>query len=299
MNSSKTIKEYEYWYSKCMNFHFENLKEYREEIKIKFSFLKFINNQQTRSTQNKILAALKYQFNNMFEEEISYIENNIVWKKNVVYKKESLSQTQIDHILNNVKFTDDEKLACWIPLLTGARIEEVQKIIDAWLNSENKNNDKMILLITGKGSKPGKIYLEKTILELLNDLLNSKFDFVRFTNLHVRSITNFCNTGLKKCNICSGTHALRRTFATSLYRNGARIEFISFLLRHNDIRTTMEYIGICSDEIFDAIETIYENNFELINKNNFREKYNELFLLNQKQAKLIENQRNELKKYGN
>lgn len=290
MNSPKTIKEYEYWYSKCVHFSFKNSNEYTEE----YCFLRFINEQQTRSTQNKILASLKYKMN---PKKISYIENNIVWKKNIVDKKESLSQKQIDHVLKNFEFTDDEKLACWIPLLTGARIEEVQKIIDAWLNSENKNNDKMIILITGKGSKPGKIYLEKTILELLNNLLNNKFDFVRFTNLHVRSITNFCNTGLKKCNICSGTHALRRTFATSLYRNGARIEFISFLLRHNDIKTTMEYIGICSDEIFDAIETIYENNFELINKNNFREKYNELFLLNQKQAKIIEKQREIIKNY--
>jgi integrase len=53
-------------------------------------------------------------------------------------------------------------------------------------------------------------------------------------------------------------HALRRTFGRTLYRRGVPIADIAKLLGHEDIRTTVKYLGIGDDDMREAMDKIDE-----------------------------------------
>ncbi len=51
-----------------------------------------------------------------------------------------------------------------------------------------------------------------------------------------------------------GTHTFRRSCATLLYRKGVNIVTISKILGHSNIETTMRYIGINAEDIFEGLK---------------------------------------------
>ena len=58
-------------------------------------------------------------------------------------------------------------------------------------------------------------------------------------------------------------HTLRRTFGRTMYRAGTPIEAISKIYGHEDIRTTVAYLGIDLDDMNAALEKMYEYQQEL------------------------------------
>ena len=52
-------------------------------------------------------------------------------------------------------------------------------------------------------------------------------------------------------------HTLRRTFGRNLYHAGTPIETISKLYGHEDIQTTLRYIGVNLDDMSDALGKLY------------------------------------------
>lgn len=53
-------------------------------------------------------------------------------------------------------------------------------------------------------------------------------------------------------------HTLRRTFGRTLYRAGIPIETISKLYGHDDVKTTIRYLGIDLDDMGSALARMYE-----------------------------------------
>ncbi len=60
-----------------------------------------------------------------------------------------------------------------------------------------------------------------------------------------------------------GNHTLRRTFGRNLYHAGTPIETISKLYGHEDIQTTLRYIGVNLDDMSDALSKLYVHQMNL------------------------------------
>ena len=52
-------------------------------------------------------------------------------------------------------------------------------------------------------------------------------------------------------------HCLRHTFITELIKNGININYVKELAGHSDIKTTMNYIHIITDDLRKAVNSIY------------------------------------------
>ena len=60
-----------------------------------------------------------------------------------------------------------------------------------------------------------------------------------------------------------GNHTLRRTFGHNLYHAGVPIETISKLYGHEDIVTTMHYIGVDLDDMSGALQNLYRHQISM------------------------------------
>ncbi|MFA6813573.1 MAG: tyrosine-type recombinase/integrase [Bacteroidaceae bacterium] len=61
-------------------------------------------------------------------------------------------------------------------------------------------------------------------------------------------------------------HTLRRTFGRNLYHAGIPIETIAALYGHNNIKTTLEYIGINLEDMDDALAKLYKHQLAMSEK---------------------------------
>jgi integrase len=64
-------------------------------------------------------------------------------------------------------------------------------------------------------------------------------------------LNSFCFEVKSDVNVMFGTHSLRRTKATLIYRRTGNLRAVQLLLGHTKIESTVRYLGI---EIDDAIE---------------------------------------------
>lgn len=58
-------------------------------------------------------------------------------------------------------------------------------------------------------------------------------------------------------------HTLRRTFGRTAYRAGIPIETIAKLLGHEDVKTTIRYLGIDLDDMGAALSRMYAYQYDL------------------------------------
>ena len=58
-------------------------------------------------------------------------------------------------------------------------------------------------------------------------------------------------------------HTLHRTFGRTAYRAGIPIETIAKLLGHEDVKTTIRYLGIDLDEMGAALSRMYAYQYDL------------------------------------
>lgn len=97
---------------------------------------------------------------------------------------------------------------------------------------------KLEALVAQEKLKLGEAYTE-------NDLL---FPSETGTYIHPRNLLRSWERALEKANIpYRKFHALRHTYATTLFENGASILTVSRLLGHSSIRTTEIYTHILED----------------------------------------------------
>ena len=106
--------------------------------------------------------------------------------------------------------------------------------------------------ITGKTRKSIADWIEKAQLQGSNYLFPSRLH--KSAHLSVRQYARIVESwvlgiGLDPCSY--GTHSLRRTKATLLYRRTKNLRAVQLLLGHSKLDSTVRYLGI---EIDDALE---------------------------------------------
>ncbi|HPD08928.1 MAG TPA: site-specific integrase, partial [Methanomassiliicoccales archaeon] len=62
----------------------------------------------------------------------------------------------------------------------------------------------------------------------------------------------------KRIGVKFSNHDLRRTFGRRMFRSGVPIEEISSILGHEEIKTTLKYLGLEHDDLTHAMKKAFE-----------------------------------------
>ncbi|RPI17178.1 MAG: site-specific integrase [Ignavibacteriae bacterium] len=273
-----------------INFEFKTMKVYTTTLN---NFINFLGNIQVK--QLTVLGMEKYKSyrSNLVSKTTINIEIrtliaafNIAVKLNLIIQnpikgikqftipqkdKLSFSSEEINLILlkiHNENFRNLIKFA----LLTGCRLNEI-------LNIQLKDIDfiKLVLTIRNKPDfkiKTGKIRyipISDHLLEVIQSILSHSGNVIElsepekylFTNnmgrkLFGNHVSKLFKKYLRTVSLPEKFHfhCLRHTFITNLIKNGVNINFTKQLAGHSDIKTTMGYIHIETEDLRDAVNMI-------------------------------------------
>ena len=183
----------------------------------------------------------------------------------------SFSQEEIKLIINNIDDVTLKNIVIF-GLLTGCRLNE---ICNVQLNDIDFEN--LTLRIRNKPNfktKTGKIRnipisdelnnLLKSILNTENNIINlyepERYLFLtkRIAQHRKDCVTMSFKKVLRKLNLPEKFHfhCLRHTFITQLIKNGVNINYVKEIAGHSDIKTTMNYIHIVTEDLREAVNKI-------------------------------------------
>ena len=194
----------------------------------------------------------------------------------LITQKEKLAftETELKFIINNiseVKLLNIVLFACY----TGCRLNEILNVQWKDINIEEKT-----LTIRNKENfktKTGKIRqipISEKFFELLNSILDQKPDdkilsfynpenYVFLNTINRKFIPSFVSMKfkkvLRKLNFPEKFHfhCLRHTFITNLIKSGVNINYVKEIAGHSEIKTTMNYIHIVTEDLRSAVNKIH------------------------------------------
>lgn len=164
-------------------------------------------------------------------------------KKENVWKP--LTNNQFEQVKNKHALVD-------LFLATGARIAEVNYLINNW-----KNEDAIAIPKKGTGGTKCIIYLSKYAMELLPKVQASYKGYTEKT-IYLKVCEFGENFGLD-----IHPHMLRATFASQLIQNGVDLVRIQTLMNHSDISTTSKYIVFDERNLRAATECMFNPDYHL------------------------------------
>ena len=135
---------------------------------------------------------------------------------------------------------------------TGCRISEVTE-----LNRDDINLQTLEVVVTGKGDKQRKVYMDEVSGMLLKAYLESRKDDNEALFAGARGerlMPNGVRSMLKDLAKLAGVehvhpHKFRRTLATNLNRRGMPIQEVAAILGHEKLDTTMKYIVLDKSQV--------------------------------------------------
>ena len=146
-----------------------------------------------------------------------------------------------------------DRLIIALLVATGARVSEVCSI-----KRDNINLEKQTVKIFGKGRKERVVPIPPVVIERLHEYITQdnpqgEFLFPANNQLGYQGIRNLEKTFRRLCKRLGirpiTPHGLRHFYATSMLKNGARIEVVSRLLGHTSVAVTDQtYVHIGQEE---------------------------------------------------
>jgi site-specific recombinase XerD len=135
---------------------------------------------------------------------------------------------------------------------TGCRISEVTE-----LNRDDINLQTLEVVVTGKGDKQRKVYMDEVSGMLLKAYLESRKDNNEALFAGARGerlMPNGVRAMLKDLAKLAGVehvhpHKFRRTLATNLNRRGMPIQEVAAILGHEKLDTTMKYVVLNDSDL--------------------------------------------------
>ena len=227
------------------------------------------------ATVNIDILTLKAIFNIAVRFEWISINPVISVKKLSIPEKEflSFSYTQLKHIISNIQNTNLKNIVL-VGAYTGCRLNEIINLqwndvnfADRILTIRNKDN------FNTKTGKVRNIPLSNDLTKLFNDILKLdgadnilnyfNLDSYIFKNLSgYRYSKNYISMKfkaiLRKLNFDEKFHfhCLRHTFISSLIKSGVNINYVREIAGHSEIRTTMNYVHIKTEDLREAMNKI-------------------------------------------
>lgn len=237
-----------------------------------FKFLDYCNNERdnSKSTRSRKISALKGYFN-YITTKMNLIEVNPMEPVEAPKKKKSLPKyltlEQSIALLNSVDGENKERDYCILTIFLncGLRVAELCS-----LDISDINFDEKTMIVTGKGDKERKIYLNKACINAINAYLrvrphdgvidrNALFLSRLNKRMGRQAVQNMVYKYLAKIGLDGGgysVHKLRHTAATLMYQHGnVDVLVLKEVLGHENLATTEIYTHLLDSQLREAAKS--------------------------------------------
>ncbi len=240
---------------------YKNLQE--DHINQYISFL--FQRKMRSSSVNRKISSIKSFY--IFLVKRNFVKNSplndLVTPKQEKYLPESMSEAEVDKLLNSPDVTNkiENRDKAMIEMLyaTGMRISELVN-----LKITDIDMKRCVVKVFGKGSKERLVPFGETALDSLKSYLNdreqssSKEIFLSNRGKKMSRIAFWqrVKVYLIRENLKNSIspHTLRHAFATHLLNRGADLRSVQLLLGHSDLSTTQIYTHIAKQRLSDVLK---------------------------------------------
>jgi len=265
--SNNTVKAYEADISSFFQWldnedlKYKNLQE--DHINQYISFL--FKRKMRSSSVNRKISSIKSFY--IFLVKRNFVKNSplndLVTPKQEKYLPESMSEAEVDKLLNSPDVTNkiENRDKAMIEMLyaTGMRISELVN-----LKITDVDMKRCVVKVFGKGSKERLVPFGETALDSLKSYLNDREQSSSkeiFLSNRGKKMTRVAfwqrvKVYLIRENLKNSIspHTLRHAFATHLLNRGADLRSVQLLLGHSDLSTTQIYTHIAKQRLSDVLK---------------------------------------------
>jgi len=223
-------------------------------------YLHYLRNDRnlSPSTVNSCNSALRFLFEITLEKSLIY--RRIPRLKDPILLPTVLTKDEIEAIFSSA---NNLKHKCILMTIygSGLRLSEAASLKISDIDSKNMR----IFIEQGKGKKDRYVLLSQVNLEILREYWKQykpKFwlfeGYEKNSRISTRAIQDAFKKHLKKASINkkASVHTLRHSFATHLLENGTSIFYISKLLGHSTLWTTMRYLHVATTDILKTMSPL-------------------------------------------
>ena len=265
--SNNTVKAYEADISSFFQWldnedlKYKNLQE--DHINQYISFL--FQRKMRSSSVNRKISSIKSFY--IFLVKRNFVKNSplndLVTPKQEKYLPESMSEAEVDKLLNSPDVTNkiENRDKAMIEMLyaTGMRISELVN-----LKITDVDMKRCVVKVFGKGSKERLVPFGETALDSLRSYLNereqssSKEIFLSNRGKKMTRVAFWQRVKIylirENLKNSISPHTLRHAFATHLLNRGADLRSVQLLLGHSDLSTTQIYTHIAKQRLSDVLK---------------------------------------------
>ena len=265
--SNNTVKAYEadissfFQWLDNKDLKYKNLKE--DHINQYISFL--FQRKMRSSSVNRKISSIKSFY--IFLVKRNFVKNSplndLVTPKQEKYLPESMSEAEVDKLLNSPDVTNkiENRDKAMIEMLyaTGMRISELVN-----LKITDVDMKRCVVKVFGKGSKERLVPFGETALDSLRSYLNereqssSKQIFLSNRGKKMTRVAFWQRVKIylirENLKNSISPHTLRHAFATHLLNRGADLRSVQLLLGHSDLSTTQIYTHIAKQRLSDVLK---------------------------------------------
>ena len=263
--SFRTLKAYKWAFRHFLLYYNEiDPKEITKEQITDYLLHKITKDHISESTQNQIINAIKFYYENVLEQE------RTVYRIPRPKRKQSLPQVlsveEVNKILNalpNIK----HRSILMLVYSAGLRLGEVVRMrIEDILIDQNK-----VYVKAGKNKKDRYTLLSKQLLSILEEyktIYKPKywlFEGQTGGQYSESSIQSIFRKAAKKANVgdYATLHTLRHSFATHLLEQGVDIRYIQELLGHSRLETTVIYTHVAQNHLNNIVSPLDKMKLEV------------------------------------
>ena len=240
---------------------YKNLQE--DHINQYISFL--FQRKMRSSSVNRKISSIKSFY--IFLVKRNFVKNsplnNLVTPKQEKYLPESMSEAEVDKLLNSPdvsnKIENRDKAMIEMLYATGMRISELVN-----LKMTDVDMKRCVVKVFGKGSKERLVPFGETALDSLRSYLNereqssSKEIFLSNRGKKMTRVAFWQRVKIylirENLKNSISPHTLRHAFATHLLNRGADLRSVQLLLGHSDLSTTQIYTHIAKQRLSDVLK---------------------------------------------
>ena len=260
MSYSSDLEQFKAFIGEDKEMHTITLEELRRCISI------LSRKQRASASINRFIVSVHKLF--AYCRKWGYIKNNVAIELKSVKKTKHvpkfMTQAEIDSICSQpsekpILWASRDKAIFELLYSTGCRVSEVSN-----LNVTDLSPDRTSAMVTGKGNKDRRVFLEEDSKKALEEYLierkmrfpnvkdsDSLFLNQRGTRLTRRGIALIIArySGVEGTNYHAFPHMFRHTFATAMLSSGADVRIIQQMLGHESISTTQRYTHITTEQL--------------------------------------------------
>ena len=265
--SNNTVKAYQadissfFQWLDNKDLKYKNLQE--DHINQYISFL--FQRKMRSSSVNRKISSIKSFY--IFLVKRNFVKNSplndLVTPKQEKYLPESMSEADVDKLLNSPDITNkiENRDKAMIEMLyaTGMRISELVN-----LKITDVDMKRCVVKVFGKGSKERLVPFGETALDSLRSYLNereqssSKEIFLSNRGKKMTRVAFWQRVKIylirENLKNSISPHTLRHAFATHLLNRGADLRSVQLLLGHSDLSTTQIYTHIAKQRLSDVLK---------------------------------------------